>query len=235
MNLAKAVTLVTGANRGLGRSLVNALIDAGAPRIYGGSRNLSNLPRYGSTAAVLPLELDITAFSQVSRAAFLASDVTLLINNAGLLPRGSAMSMSEEDLREAIEVNLIGTWRMARTFAPIIEANGGGAVVNVLSLLSLHNEPSFAAYCAAKYASWAMTQSLREELAGTRVRVVACFPGGIDTDMLAGVPAIKASADQVAVEIVTAIRRGDSEIFPDPVSMRRGPALLGNERLSTHL
>ena len=101
MNLAKAVTLVTGANRGLGRSLVNALIDAGTPRIYSGARNLSNLPGYGSSAAVLPLELDITAFSQVSRAASLASDVTLLINNAGLLPRGSAMSMSEEDLREA--------------------------------------------------------------------------------------------------------------------------------------
>lgn len=154
MKLANAVTLVTGANRGLGRSLVNALIDAGAPKIYLSARDLSNLPEYSPTASVVQLELDITDASQVSRAASLAPDVTLLINNAGYLPRGNAMSMSEEGLR--------------------------GAIVNVLSLLSLFNEPLFAAYCAAKHASWAMTQSLREDLAATRVRVLSCFAGGID-------------------------------------------------------
>lgn len=228
MKSDEAVALVTGANRGLGHSLVEALAKAGVPRIYAASRSPFELSDLGSSTSALPLELDITNGSQVASAASHASDVTLLINNAGLLPRGGAMSVSEEDLRAAIEVNLMGTWQMARAFAPVIEANGGGAVVNILSLISLHNAPPFAAYSAAKHASWAMTQSFRDELVDTRVRVVACFPGGIDTDMLQGVPAVKAHPDTVASTIVEAIMRGDTEIFPDRVSATQGPALLGS-------
>jgi len=229
-----AVALVTGANRGLGRSLVKALAKAGVPRIHAGARGPFNPPDFGSRTNVLPLDLDITDSAQVARAASQASDVTLLINNAGLLPHGGAMSVSEKDLRAAMEVNLMGTWRMARAFAPIIEANGGGTIVNVLSLISLHNAPPFAAYSAAKHASWAMTQSFRDDLAGTGVRVVACFPGGIDTDMLAGVPATKADPDSVASSIVEAIMRGNTEIFPDRVSAMQGPALLGIDRNRGH-
>ncbi len=228
MKSNETVALVTGANRGLGQSLLKALAKAGVPRIYAGARRPFQLPDFGSPTSVLPLELDITDGSQVVNAASHASDVTLLINNAGLLPRGGAMSVSEEDLRAAIEVNLMGTWRMASAFAPVIEANAGGTIVNVLSLISLHNAPPFAAYSAAKHASWAMTQSFRHDLADTSVRVVACFPGGIDTDMLQGVPAIKAHPDNVASSIVEAIMRGDTEIFPDPVSAIQGPALLGS-------
>jgi NAD(P)-dependent dehydrogenase (short-subunit alcohol dehydrogenase family) len=227
MRLDKAVALVTGANRGLGRSIVKALAKAGVPRIHAAARDPSQLADFGSRTSVLPLALDITDGAQVARAASHATDVTLLINNAGLLPHGGAMSVSEKGLRAAIEVNLMGTWRMTRAFAPVIEANGGGAIVNILSLISLHNTPPFAAYSAAKHASWAMTQSFRDDLAGTRVRVVACFPGGIDTDMLAGVPAVKAHPDSVAASIVEAIRRGDAKIFPDRVSAIQGPALLG--------
>lgn len=234
MNLAKATVLVTGASRGLGRSLVNAFVAAGTPRIYAGARSPSGLPAYTSGAEILPLELDITDGRQIAQAVARASDVTLLINNAGLLPRGGAMATSEVDMREAIEVNFIGTWRMARAFVPIIEANGGGAIVNVLTLLSLCSEPAFAAYCAAKHASWAMTQSLRADLADTGVGVVACFPGGIDTDMLAGVAAIKANPDDVASSIVAAVIRGDAEVFPDRVSALHGPALLGIARHPVH-
>ncbi len=227
MKSDETVALVTGANRGLGQSIVKALAETGVPRIYAASRSPFQLPDFGSTTSVLPLELDITDASQVASATSLASDVTLLINNAGLLPRGSATSVSEQDLRAAIEVNLIGTWRMASAFAPVIETNGGGAIVNILSLISLHNAPPFAAYSAAKHASWAMTQSFRDDLAGTRVRVIACFPGGIDTDMRQGVPAIKATPDSVASSIVEGIMRGDTEIFPDHVSAMQGPSLLG--------
>ncbi len=227
MKVDKAVALVTGANRGLGQSLVKALAEAGVARIYAGARGRFDLPDFGSGTSVLPLELDITDGAQVARSASHASDVTLLINNAGLLPHGGAMSVSEKDLLAAIEVNLMGTWRMARAFAPVIEANGGGAIVNILSLISLQNAPPFAAYSAAKYASWAMTQSFRDDLAGTSVRVVACFPGGIDTDMLAGVAAAKAHPDSVASSIVEAVMRGDANVFPDRVSAIHGPALLG--------
>lgn len=227
MKLVGTEALVTGANRGLGQSLVKALAKAGTQHIHASARGRFQLPDLGPATSVIPLELDITDNAQVTRAASHASGTTLLINNAGLLPHGGAMSVSEKDLRAAIEVNLMGTWRMIRAFAPVIEANGGGVIVNILSLISLQNAPSFAAYSAAKHASWAMTQSFRSDLAGTRVRVVACFPGGIDTEMLKGVPAIKAHPDSVASSIVEAIMRGDTENFPDHVSAMHGPALLG--------
>jgi len=234
VKLDKATALVTGANRGLGRSIVSALVKAGVPRIYAGARRSFQPPDFGSKTSVLPLKLDITDNAQVARAASQASDVTLLINNAGLLPRGGAMSVSEKDLHAAMEVNLMGTWQMARAFAPVIEANGGGIIVNILSLISLHNAPPFAAYSAAKHASWAMTQSFQDDLAGSNVQVVACFPGGINTDMLAGVPAVKANPDSVASLIVKGILRGDSEIFPDRVSAMQGPVLLGGGRNQGH-
>ncbi len=227
MKLAGTEALISGANRGLGKSLVKALANAGTSRIHAGARNWFQLPDHGPKTSILPLELDITDTAQVARAALSASGTTLLINNAGLLPRGGAMSVSEADLQMAIEVNLIGTWRMIRAFAPVIEANGGGVIVNILSLISLRNEPGFAAYSAAKQASWAMTQSFQSDLAGSRVRVVACFPAGIDTEMLAGIPAMKANPDSVAHSIIEAIKRGDREIFPDKVSAMHGSVMLG--------
>lgn len=227
MKLDKAEALVTGANRGLGKSIIKALADAGTPRIHAAARKPFQLPDLGPQTSVLPLELDITDTRQVTHAASSASDTTLLINNAGLLPRGGAMSLSEADLQAAMEVNFMGTWRMIRAFAPVISANGGGVIVNILSLISLQNTPPFAAYSAAKHASWDMTQSFQNDLAGTNVRVVACFPGGIDTDMLQDVPAIKATPDSVAVSIVEAIKRGDHEIFPDDISALHGPILRG--------
>lgn len=227
MQLIGTEALVTGANRGLGKSIVKALAKADTSRIHAGGRSRFQLPDYGPQTSIFPLELDITDNTQVTRAASSASGTTLLINNAGLLPRGGAMSVSEYDLQAAIEVNLMGTWRMVRAFAPVIKANGGGVIVNILSLISLQNTPAFAAYNAAKHASWAMTQSFQSDLAGSGVRVVACFPGGIDTDMLQGVPAMKASPDSVAQSIVEAIERGDHEIFPDDFLATHGPSMLG--------
>ena len=198
MKLVGTEALVTGANRGLGKSIVKALAEAGTSRIYAGARTRFQPPDYGPQSTILPLDLDITDPAQVTRAASSASGTTLLINNAGMLPRGGAMSVSEQDLQAAMEVNLIGTWRMIRAFAPVIKANGGGVIVNILSMISFQNTAPFAAYSAAKHASWDITQSFQNDLAGSGVRIVACFPGGIDTDMLRGVPAIKASPDSVA-------------------------------------
>jgi NAD(P)-dependent dehydrogenase (short-subunit alcohol dehydrogenase family) len=226
VKLDRAVALVTGANRGLGQSIVHELERAKASRIYAGTRDLAHFGTGSLIGPVTPIELDITDAGQVARAASDSSDVTLLVNNAGLLPRGGALTISEGDLREAVEVNLIGTWRMAKAFAPVIRANGGGVIVNVLSLISLHNEPMFAAYSAAKAASWAITQSLRAELAGSGIDVIACFPGGIDTEMLAGIPAMKTRPGDVAREIVAGIARADPIIFPDRVSAQHGPFLL---------
>lgn len=194
-------------------------------RIHAGARARFQLPNHGPQNTVLPLELDITNPEQVARAATKAFGTRLLINNAGLLPRGGAMTVSEEDLQATMAVNLMGTWRMTRAFAPAIEANGGGVIVNILSLINLQNTAPFAAYSAAKHASWDMTQSFMQDLAHTRVQVIPCFPGGIDTDMLKGVPAMKASPDGVAEAVISAIKRGDAEIFPDKQSAKYGPAL----------
>ncbi len=227
MKLVGTDALVTGANRGLGKSLVHALADAGVARIFASARRRFHLPDFSAQTEIVPLTLDVTQTTQINDAARDAKNTRLLINNAGVLPRGGAMSITENDLRAAIDVNLLGTWRMAKTFAPIIAANGGGTIVNILSLISLQNAPFFAAYSAAKHAAWAMTQSLQSDLAGSGVNVVACFPGGIDTDMLDGINATKAAPDDVALAIVKGIKSGKSEIFPDPVSSHLGPSLLG--------
>lgn len=211
-----SAALVTGAARGLGADLVRALRAAGVPKVYAGHRVL----RPGTTAAdgVVPIQLDVTDLKQVLAAADVASDVTLLVNNAGVLPRGAPTAVTEADLRLAMEVNYLGPLAMARAFAPAMATRGGGTVVNVLSLLSLAVEPGFSAYCASKWASWAMTQALRAELRGRRIKVAAAFPGGIDTDMLAGIPATKARPADVAHAIVRAALAGEEDIFPDPSS-----------------
>ena len=227
MNLVGTEALVTGANRGLGKFLVHALADAGAARIFASARRRFQLPDFGEQTEVVPLTLDVTQTAQINDASSHAKNTRLLINNAGVLPRGGAMSISEHDLKVAFDVNLLGTWRMAKTFAPIIAANGGGTIVNILSLISLQNAPFFAAYSAAKHGSWAMTQSLQSDLAGSGVDVIACFPGGIDTDMLDGVNATKAAPDDVAHAIIEGIKSGKSEVFPDSVSSHLGPILLG--------
>ena len=227
MELVGTEALVTGANRGLGKSLVKALAKSGAMRIHASARKRFQLPNHGPQTTILPLALDITRPAQVAQAAAKASGTRLLINNAGLLPRGGAMAVSEADLQAAMAVNLMGTWRMTRAFAPVIEANGGGVIVNILSLISLQNTAAFAAYSAAKHASWDMTQSFMQDLAHTRVQVIPCFPGGIDTDMLKGVPAMKARPDGVADAIIAAIKQGDAEIYPDEASEMYGPALRG--------
>jgi NAD(P)-dependent dehydrogenase (short-subunit alcohol dehydrogenase family) len=229
MKLAGTDALVTGANRGLGKSLVKALEQAGVSRIHAGVRGRFQPPSHHTQSAVRPLKLDITNQTQVEDATVTARGVTLLVNNAGLLPRGDAMSISEAGLRAALEVNLIGTWRMSLAFAPVIAANGGGVIVNVLSLISLQNVPPFAAYSAAKHAAWDMTQSLQSGLAGSGVQIVPCFPAGINTDMLNGVDVAKADPDDVAIQIVEGIQMGKTKIFPDPVSARIGRGLLGGD------
>lgn len=225
MKLDGTEALVTGATRGLGKALVAALAQAGDKRIHAGCRQRVQPPPLAPQTSVTPVQLDITDSKQIKAVTEAASGIRLLINNAGVLPRGGAMSVSESDLRCALDVNLIGTWQMVRNFAPVISANGGGVIVNVLSLISLQNAPFFSVYSAAKHAAWDMTQSLQSELAGSNVNLVPCFPGGIDTEMLAGVSATKAHVDDIARSIVDGISSGADEIFPDNVSMAIGPML----------
>ncbi|HEU4561437.1 MAG TPA: SDR family NAD(P)-dependent oxidoreductase, partial [Longimicrobium sp.] len=187
-NVQGAVALVTGANRGLGAAWVRGLLDAGAARVYAAART----PAQAEDARVVPVRLDLKDAASITAAAELARDVTLLVNNAGVAFGARLLGADSIDAaREEMEVNYFGTLSVTRAFAPVLAANGGGAVVNVLSILSRVNLPITGSYSASKAAALSMTQGIRAELAAQGTHVLAVMPGFVDTDMAANVPGPK--------------------------------------------
>ncbi len=213
-----AVALVTGANRGIGAALVQALADAGVAKIYAGARSLSSFDRATLPKGAVPIEVDVTHAEPVERAAATASDVTLLFNNAGVLAFGDILSASWDDVEANLAVNYLGKLRVARAFAPVIERNGGGAIVNTLTLVALASMPGLSVYNASKAAAWSMTQSLRASLSDRGIRVHGVFPGAVETDMLSDVDMEKTSAAEVAKAIVKGVADGEEDIFPDAMA-----------------
>lgn len=212
------VAFVTGANRGIGAALVHALGDAGVGRIYAAARSPASLEKMKRPTNVVPVALDVTEPDQLARATDLASDVTLLFNNAGILAFGDILTTPWEDIEANLNVNYLGKLRVARAFAPVIERNGGGAIVNTLTLVALASMPGLSAYNASKAAAWSMTQSLRASLAERSIRVHGVFPGAVDTDMLTGVEMEKAAPADVATAILNGVVKGEEDIFPDAMS-----------------
>lgn len=226
MQIAQSVALVTGANRGIGRALVEALVAAGAAKVYAAGRDAAALAALAATlpGKVVPLALDVTDADAVARLQQLAPDVTLLVNNAGVLDFGSALDMPFEAIERNFAVNFYGPIRTTRALAPAIVANGGGAVVAVASIVSLASMPALSGYAASKAALWSFGQALRAELAAKGVGFHAVFPGPVDTDMAAGIPMQKTSPADVARAIVDGIAEGREDIFPDPMSTSVGAA-----------
>jgi NAD(P)-dependent dehydrogenase (short-subunit alcohol dehydrogenase family) len=222
MEIRDATALVTGANRGIGRALVGALLHAGVKTVYAASRAPGNL---GSTLAldpkrVRPVVLDVTNRDQVAALPARLTDVTLLVNNAAVLHFGGILDVPLDTLMAELDTNFYGKLVMARAFAPVIERNGGGAIVNMLTLVALASMPGLSVYNASKAAAWSMTQSLRASLAGKGVAVHGVFPGAVDTDMLAGVEMPKAAPEDVAAAIVAGVAANQEDIFPDAMSAR---------------
>jgi len=220
MEIRNAIALVTGANRGIGRALVAALLRTGAKTVYAASREARNLE---ATLAVdpkrvQPLLLDVTDRAQVAALPARLRDVTLLVNNAAVLHFGGILDVPVETVAAELDTNFYGKLLMARAFTPVIQGNGGGAIVNMLTLVALASMPGLSVYNASKAAAWSMTQSLRASLAGKGVAVHAVFPGAVDTDMLAGVEMPKASPEDVAAAIVAGVAADQEDIFPDPMS-----------------
>jgi NAD(P)-dependent dehydrogenase (short-subunit alcohol dehydrogenase family) len=213
MDIAGSVALVTGANRGLGAAFCRALLDQGASKVYAGARDPDTIKVPG----VIPVRLDITSPADVAAAVALCGDTTLLVNNAGILTGTSALGDDEAGRRE-FETNVFGTLSMSRSFAPVLEANGGGAIINVLSVLSWFSVPAGAWYCASKAAAWSFTNALRVDLLDQHTQVVALHVGYMDTDMAAGVEAPKASPDDVAAQALAGVEAGAFEVLADDTS-----------------
>ncbi len=220
MKIHQSTALVTGANRGLGRAFVAALLQAGVRRVYATARDEAGLAEVLALdkARVLPLQLDVLDAAQIAAAARSAPDVNLLINNAGVLEFGSILEVERSKVAHQFDANFYGPLDMARAFAPVIERQGGGAVVNVLTLVALASMPGLATYNASKAAAWSMTQSLRAELARRGIAVHGVFPGAVDTDMLAGVEMPKSAPAEVAAAVIAGIEADCEDIFPDPMS-----------------
>jgi NAD(P)-dependent dehydrogenase (short-subunit alcohol dehydrogenase family) len=215
LDIEGSVVLVTGANRGLGEAFTRLLLEHGAAKVYGGARD----PGSVTVPRVVPVKLDITAPDDVAAAAELAGDVTVVINNAGISTGTGIFSASAlEGARREFDTNVFGPLAVSRAFAPILAANGGGAIVNVLSVLSWLAMPQTAMYSAAKAAAWSLTNSLRVELAAQGTLVVGVHVGFMDTDMAAAVEAPKVSPESVVEATLEALRHAQPEVLADDVS-----------------
>lgn len=210
MDIRGKVVLVTGANRGLGKAFVTALLAAGAAKVYAGARDPHSVDIPGST----PIALDITDDASVQNAAAQCTDVSVLINNAGFLKYGSLLAEdSLENLREHLEVNTFGTLRLSRAFAPILAKQGGGALINVLSVLSWLSPPGSGGYSTSKSAQWGLTNGLRGELREQKTLVIGVHPAYIDTDMVADVQAPKSTPQEVVAITLQALADDREEVL----------------------
>lgn len=200
--------LVTGANRGLGRALTLACLQAGASEVLAGAREpgiLDNLSETAHDGRLTPFRLDVTSDDDVRAAADLGN-VDILINNAGVCVYGSVLNVPMAELQNEINVNYFGALRMARALAPAMIARGDGLIVNVASILAKVSLPALGNYCALKAALLSLSQALRGDLAGHGVRVITVLPGTVDTDMSRGFDGPKMPVEQAVAEIVEAIR-----------------------------
>lgn len=216
MKIQDSVALVTGANRGLGAGFARALLAAGAAKVYASERDPSTITEPG----VVPVRLDVTRPDQIAALARELSDVTLLVNNAGIGGSGPVLDPASIDLLHLqFETNAVGPLRMAQAFAPILAAGSGSAVINVISALSWATLPGVTgSYSASKAAAWALSNAMRQELKAQGTEVLSLHVAFMDTDMARGVPGDKTSPDEVARLAIKALEAGMSELLADDVT-----------------
>lgn len=223
MDINGSVALVTGANRGIGMAFTEALLAHGAAKVYAGVRDIKSDLASGLT----PLQLDVTDEEQVAAAARAADDVSIVINNAGVTGGPSLLEGSLDGARREMEVNYFGTWAVSRAFAPVLAANGGGALVNMLSVASWVANRQFPSYAASKSAQWSLTNAFRLALRGQRTLVVGVYAGYVDTDLAADVDSPKILAADVAEAAMTGLLNDEPEVLVDEVTRRVRAALSG--------
>jgi NAD(P)-dependent dehydrogenase (short-subunit alcohol dehydrogenase family) len=213
MKIKGSTALVTGANRGLGLAYAKALLVAGARKVYAGARDPSSVP---ALQGLVPVKLDVGNAADIAAAAAACGDVDLVINNAGIIGDEPLLgTRGVEALHDVLDTNLHGVLSVSRAFAPILRANGGGALVNMLSALSWASLPGTSAYSVSKAAAWALTNGLRNELRGQGTQVVGVHAGYIDTDMVKSVDAPKTRPEDIAQAVMDGIEAGASEVLAD--------------------
>lgn len=222
MLIKDAVALVTGANRGLGRGFVEALLERGVARIYATARRPETLRPLVALdpQRVVALSLDVTNPAHIDAAVARALDLTLLVNNGGAAAMTSFLAPSLEGARTEMEVNFWGQLAMIRAFAPVLGTNGGGGIIQILSIGAMTAFPAVGTYCASKFAANAMCKGVRAELAPQRTHVMSVFSGAIESDMSKDTPGPKISAVTHAHNCLAAFEDGQEEIFPDFKSQR---------------
>lgn len=216
MKIKDAVVLITGANRGIGLEFARAALARGARKVYATARDPESIPLDG----VIKLKLDVTSADNVANIATQCPDVTLLINNAGVARFGSFLANnSEASCAEHFDTNFYGPLRLCKAFAPLLAGHGGGAIINVLSLVSWYAPVEFSPYSASKSAAWALTNSLRLELRGQNTQVMALHMGYVDTDMTAKIDAPKTPAALIVQRTFEGLEAGEEEVLADEMTL----------------
>jgi NAD(P)-dependent dehydrogenase (short-subunit alcohol dehydrogenase family) len=219
MNLSISTPVVTGATGGLGRHLVDQLLERGAPKVYALARDTS---RIRQDTRIVPVAFDLLDTGTISAAARRAADATLLINNASTAEFAGPLDATPEAVEREMAVNYHGTYATIRAFVPVLEATAG-RIVNVLSLLSLASSPPMTGYSASKAAAHSLTQALRPVLAQRGIVVHGVYPAGIDTTMVAGVDTAKTPPAHVAAGLLDGLAADQEDIFPDPNAQAMAP------------
>lgn len=215
MTLNDSVVFITGANRGLGLQLAKAALAAGAKKVYGAARD----PKSVTLPGVIPVQLDVTDHDEIAAVTRTYTDVNILINNAGIVRAGAILADNAlEQARAEMETNVIGPMLLSKGFAPALKANGGGAIVNILSVLAWYSQGPTNTYSMSKSAAWALTNGLRIELAAQGTKVIGAHMGYMDTDMTAAYDIAKIQPQDVAAQIFAALAEGKEEVLADDLT-----------------
>ena len=225
MNIQHSTALVTGANRGIGKAFADALLDRGATKVYAAVRDVATV----TDPRLVPIQLDVTDPDRVAAVAHELDDVQLVVNNAGVLHVAIPPSASLDTARVELETNYLGLVSITQAFAPVLERNGGGAFINMLSVFSWVATPLLTTYSASKAAAWSFTNAARIVLKRQGTQVVGVYAGPVDTDMTAAIDLEKIPPATVAMGALDALEADEPEAVVDDYS-RAIKAGLGDDQ-----